>query len=157
MTDRTGYIYKDSYGDDNTLYPKLNFYLSDNNLYLGFDYYDPELDTIEPYCDATVNIDTLPYLEACIDTNNNGQKMVDFLVANGFGEPTGRMIPSGFCWFPVFRFHESKLREIDPNTFAEYAKIHGMDKPKLDTAIDNAKSKSQNLRPSHHDSPAKEH
>jgi len=143
MTEHKGYIYTDSYGDDNTLYPKLNFYLSDNNIYLGFDYYDPELDAIEPYCDATVNIDALPYLEACIDTNNNGQKMVDFLVKNGFGEPTGHMVPSGFCVYPVFRFHESKLREIDPDTFAAYAKVHGMDKPSLDTAISSAQRKTE--------------
>ena len=157
MADQTGYIYKDFLGDDNTLYPKLNFYLSNNNLYLGFDSYDPELNAMEPYCDATVNIDTLPYLEACIDTNNNGTKMIDFLVANGFGEPTGRMLPSGFCWFPVFRFHESKLREIDPDTFVAYEKAHGMDRPKLDATIGQAKTKSETQKTSHHSSPVKEH
>ena len=143
MTESTGYVYKDFLGDDNTLYPKLNFYLSDNNIYLGFDHYDPEFDAMVPYCDATVNIEPLPYLQACIDTNNNGPQMIDFLVANGFGEPTGRMIPSGFCRFPVFQFSESKLREIDPETFAVYAKTHGMDKPKLDTTIHQAKTKSE--------------
>lgn len=156
MTDRASYIFTDSFGDDNTLYPKLNFYVSGNNLYLGFDNYDPEFDAMVPYCDATVNIEPLPYLQACIDTNNNGPQMIDFLVSNGFGEPTGHIIPSGFCFFPVFQFHESKLREIDPETFAAYAKAHGKDKPKLDAAIDQAKTKSENHCASHASMQAKE-
>lgn len=139
---KRSYTYEDSYGDKNAVYPKLNFYLSDNNLYLGLSEYDTEFDYLEHYCDVTVNIDTLPYLHAAIDTNNNGTKIVDFLIKNGFGEPTGGMIPSGFCWFPVFKFNEDKLREIDPETFAAYAKAQGMNKSPLDQQISGAAAKS---------------
>jgi len=90
-------IYTDSYGDDNIVYPKLNFYLENNNLYVGLDCYEPEIEAMDNYCDVTVNIEDLPYLHAAIDTNNNGPKMVDFLEKNGFGEPTGLMVFSGFA------------------------------------------------------------
>ncbi len=141
MRERKSYIYTDSFGDDNTLYPKLNFYVDDKNLYLGFDYYDPELDDIVPYCDATVNTIKLPFLESCIDTNNNGDKMVDFLLKNGFGELTGSMIPSGYYMYPVFRFYEDKLREIDSEVFSAYAKAHGMERPSLTSKITEAENK----------------
>lgn len=142
MTDRKGYEYTDSYGGTYTLYPKLNTYLN-NNLYLGFDFYDPEEGAIFPFCAATVNMDEVyPFLQSCIDTNNNGFKMVEFLMDNGFGKPTGMAIPSGFCAFPVFEFNADKLREIDPNTFNAYAKAHGMHKPGLADQISAAKTKA---------------
>jgi len=147
MTEEKGYTYVDSYGDANTVYPRLNYYVSDNNLYLGLVSYEPEIEAMDHYCDVTVNIDTLPYLHAAIDTNNNGQKMVDFLVENGFGEDTGMKISSGFCRYPIFCFNEEKLREIDPVTFAAYAKANGMDQPRLDDRINKAaetKSQSKN-------------
>lgn len=140
MSDRKGYSYVDSFGDEIILYPRLNMYVEGNSLYLGFDSFDSEAGDMEPYCDATVNIVALPYLHSCIDTNNNGDKMLDFLVRNGFGEPLGLRIPSGFCRYPVFRFNEEKLREIDPVVLAAYAKAHGIDKSSLDVQIGKAQT-----------------
>ena len=139
--------YIDFNGDANLVFPRLNFYLADNNLYLGLLSEDLEWGGLEPYSDVTVNIDPLPYLHSCIDTNNNSQEIIEFLEKNGFGEDTGRHMFSGFCLYPIFRFNEEKLREIDPETFAAYAKAHGMDKPSLDAQISGAESRVEQVRP----------
>lgn len=133
--------YIDFCGDANLVFPRLNFYVDNDNLYLGLVSEDLEWGGLEPYCDVTVNIDPLPYLHSCIDTNNNGAKMIAFLEQNGFGEDTGMHMFSGFCLYPVFRFNEDKLREIDPEMFDAYAKAHGKDKPSLATQISGATSR----------------
>ncbi len=107
--------------------PKLNLYRENSNLYVGLDFFDLDFGGFEPFTDLTVNVGALPYLHSAIDTNNNGQQAVDFLEAHGFGKKTDFSIPSGFCLFPVFKFNEDKLREIDPQVFAEYAKAHNVE------------------------------
>lgn len=129
-------------GDANLVFPHLNSYLDNNNLYLGLVTEDLEWGGLTPYCDVTVNIDPLPYLHSCIDTNNNPQQVIEFLEKNGFGEDTGMHMFSGFCMYPVFRFNEEKLREIDPEMFAAYAKAHGKDKPSLADQISGAASRA---------------
>ena len=46
--------------------------------------------------------------EAAIDTNNCpwGE---DFIKSNGIGEPTGEVVMSGFCSYPVYRFKKEFL------------------------------------------------
>lgn len=133
--------YTSPWGGTEKVVPKLNMYLENNNLYVGFDYYDTDFENWLPYNDVTVNVGALPYLESAIDTNNNGQGILNFLIENGFGELTGAAIPSGFCVFPVFKFNEEKLKEIDSVEFEEYAKAHGREisKPSLDEKIGAAK------------------
>lgn len=130
--------YIDFNGDANLLFPRLNSYMDNNNLYLGMLSEDLEYGGLSPYCDVTVNVGPLPYLHSCIDINNNGAKIIEFLEKNGFGERTDMELPSGFCWYPVFRFNEEKLRQIDPEMFAAYAKAHGRDKPSLASQIAGA-------------------
>lgn len=119
--------YTTPWGGTERVLPKLAMYTENNNLYVGLDFFDTDCDTWLPYADVTVNVGALPYLESAIDTNNNGQGIIAFLVENGFGELTGDAIPSGFCVFPVFRFNEEKLKEIDSFEFKNYAKAHGRD------------------------------
>lgn len=38
-----GYPYKDSYGDEFTVYPKLNMYADNSNLYIGLDSFDEDI------------------------------------------------------------------------------------------------------------------
>lgn len=133
--------YTSPWGGTEQVMPKLAMYTENSNLYVGFDYYDKDCETWLPYTDVTVNVGKVSYLESAIDTNNNGQGIVAFLAKNGFGELTGESIPSGFCVFPVFRFNEEKLKEIDGFVFAQYEKAHGRDKDRssLDDKIDEAK------------------
>lgn len=124
-SEKKGYPYKDSYGDEFTVYPELNMYADNSNLYIGLDSFDEDLGEMDSYCDLTVNICKLPYLESCVDIEYSGEQHMKFLEEQGVGQFTGKWVSSGFLSFPVFRFNEDKLCEIDPKMFAEYAKAHG--------------------------------
>ena len=135
--------YVDLFGEHIRVHPKINMYANNNNLYVGLDYFDKEFVCWEPYCDVTVNVRKLPFLESAIDTNNNGDRILKFLVDQGFGELTSKVQPSGFSVFPVFRFNPDKLREIDPVMFSEYEKAAGFKEvaPKsLDVSIREAEA-----------------
>lgn len=131
------------YSDTYQVIPYLSTYQTCPNLYMGLMSYDTDFGGMDHFTDVTVNLRKLPYLHAAIDINNNGAQMLDFLQKNAFGELTGRQIPSGYCVFPVFKFNEDKLRQIDPAGFAEYAKLHGKQIPSLETQLKDAKNKAQ--------------
>jgi len=134
--------YNSPYGSTERVVPKLNSYADNDNLYLGLDYLDEEFQDWLPYTDVTVNVGKLPYLESALDTNNNSTAIITFLEKNGFGHLTGQSIQSGYCAFPVFKFNEDKLREVDPENFALYAKTYGRDVRSLDDTIKEAKQQS---------------
>lgn len=144
-SEKKGYPYKDSYGDEFTVYPKLDMYDDNDNLYIGLDSFDEDLGGIDDYCDLTVNIYKLPYLCSCVNIEYGGEQHAKFLEEQGIAQFTGKWIPSGFLSFPVFRFNEDKLREIDPKMFAEYAQAHGREveeKKPLDQQIRQAEART---------------
>lgn len=139
-----GFEYTDQYGDTEILYPQFEMYQDDDNLALIFHHYEPELEYIDEYGLATVNVYSLPFLHTTIDTNNNSEKLVEFLEKSGFGERTGQMVRSGFCLFPVFKFNEEFLKEIDPDFYERYANAYGKKVEKtesLDKKIKTVKDK----------------
>lgn len=145
LAGKKGYPYKDSYGDEFTVYPKLHMYADNDNLYVGLDSFDEDLGGIDQYCDLTVNIYKLPYLCSCVNIEYGGDQHMKFLEEQGIAQFTGKWMPSGFMSFPVFRFNEDKLREIDPKMFAEYAKAHGREveaKKPLDHQIQEASDRT---------------
>ena len=103
----------------------VNSYVDNKNLYVGLNYYDEEMEGMFPFTAVTVNVDKLPYLQAAIDTNNNGHSIIEFLEENGLGKLTGEYQQSGFCTYPVFKFNEEKLQELCPEEFEEYKQLHG--------------------------------
>lgn len=135
------YEYESPYGSTYTVEPTLAMYVDNDNIYVGLDFYDEEYGCWESFCDVTVNINKQPYLCAAIDTNNNGNAIVDFLENNGLAEYTGMVTFSGYCVYPVFCFNEEKLKEINPEVFANYAKAYGKDKDPLDKKLKDAESK----------------
>ena len=54
-----------------------------------------------PYCTISVNINKLPPDQFCYDYNNNGRILYEELIDAGLIEQTGKMIPSGYCWYPL--------------------------------------------------------
>lgn len=62
------------------------------------------------YCDITVNLPDCQRSADCqfIDINNNDENILDWLVQNQFGEPTGKTGKSGFCTYPEFNFYKGK-------------------------------------------------
>ena len=69
----------------------------------------------EPYATITVNIDDLDENQSCVDTNNCPWA-IDLIEEYKLGEPTGKIIQSGFCTYPVYQFdiNELKKYEITP-------------------------------------------
>lgn len=132
--------YASVYGGEYTLKPYLGQYADNDNLCLGFHFLDEG--SWAPFCYATVNIIPLAYLEGAIDTNDNGEKMIDFLEKNGFGERTPYGVQSGFCVYPIFKFNEDMMRSINPKVFAEYAKSFGKELPGLADKIRVAEEKT---------------
>lgn len=121
------FVYTDNYGDDNNVRLVLNMYRDNDNLFVGLEEHDNEFDFWSPYCDVTVNISKLPFLESAINVNLGGQEKITFLIKNGFGALTDKILSSGFCQYPVFRFNAEKLKELDPEFFEKYALAHRQD------------------------------
>lgn len=119
--------YRTRHGDVEQVEVTLDIYAYYNNLYLGMNYYDSELGGWDRYTDITVNTIEMPYLYSAIDTNNNGEEIVSFLEENGFGEDTGKVVSSGWCVYPIFKFDEEALQRIAPRELREYQKVHGVE------------------------------
>ena len=67
---------------------------------------------VEPWSMLTVNVPDTELSDkncAFIDTNNNGNDIVFWLMENGLGSPTARWAYSGFCSYPEFRFNMELL------------------------------------------------
>ena len=64
----------------------------------------------EPWSSLTVNL-TKECKPNCafIDTNNNGDNIVEWLEANDLGFQTGNYEISGYCIYPEFEFDMDKL------------------------------------------------
>lgn len=127
MSERMTFDYEPTYGGTEKVGLSLSMYVGNGNLYMGMSYYDPDLGW-DHYGDVTVNVteNSLPYLFSAIDTNNNGQNVVDFLVENGIARPTGIDLQSGFCRYPVMEFEAGMLEKISPGVFRAYQEAHGI-------------------------------
>lgn len=144
--ERKNFIYTDNFGDDNQVSVVFDMYRDNDNLFIGLEEYDEEFDYWDSYCDVTVNVGNLPFLESAININLGGQEKIDFLVKNGFGELTDKILLSGFCKYPVFKFNEDKLKELDPEFFTKYAVAHGKEiYLPLDSQISGAEKKFENV------------
>ena len=144
--DREIFTYIDNYGDENKVALVLNMYKDNGNLFVGLEEYDEDLEDWDSYCNVTKNICELPYLESAINMDYGGQEKIKFLTDNGFGELTDKTVREGRDVYPVFRFYEDKLKEVDSDFFAKYAKEHGREPDgliELDEQIRSASEKVQ--------------
>ncbi|MGN0415257.1 MAG: DUF4313 domain-containing protein [Agathobacter sp.] len=79
----------------------------------------------EPWNTLTVNLDGIREKNcAFIDTNNNGEEILAWIIRNGFAVPTGVWAQSGFCRYPEFRFKETELKEMDPEGYEDYLRYY---------------------------------
>jgi len=75
----------------------------------------------EPWSYLTVNLDAIPPLNcAFIDTNGNGEDILEWIAQHNLAVPTGRYEYSGYCKYPEYRFEEALLRELDPIGYEGY-------------------------------------
>ena len=98
------------YGKEHPITFNIDSYLQNGNLYVGMITHEDGYP--EPWSDLTVNTG-LPCLENCafIDTNNNGNEIIEWLVNNNLGHLTGCMTISGFCVYPEFEFNIDVLMQ----------------------------------------------
>ena len=96
------------YGTENPMSFELATYALNGNLFVGL--ISHEAGYPEPWGDLTVcfDIKCKPNC-AFIDTNNNGNDIIDWLIAHKLGKLTGDMELSGFCMYPEFEFDMDEL------------------------------------------------
>lgn len=101
-------LYK--YGSNHPITFKLSQYAENGNLYVGL--ITTEEGYAEPWSGLTVNLST-PCKKNCafIDTNNNGNEIIDWLISNNLGKLTGRTQLSGWCIYPEFEFNMEELEK----------------------------------------------
>lgn len=96
------------YGKNHPMTFHLANYAENGNLYVGM--ITNEEGWPEPWSNLTVNLSvTCKPNCAFIDTNNNGDEILDWLEDNGFGQQTGRIKVSGWCVYPEFEFDMEAL------------------------------------------------
>lgn len=103
-----------SYGKEFDIYLILDNYLENDNLYVGM--ITTNNGFPEPFGDLTVNIgikceENYSY----IDINNN-PNIIQWLIDNNLGIPTGDMNWSGFVLYPEFKFN---MEEINKHLYKE--------------------------------------
>ena len=98
------------YGKQHPISFEINRYVENNNLYVGMVTHEDGFP--EPWNNLTVNLG-VKCADNCafIDTNNNGSDIVEWLISNGLGHLTGRIVTSGFCTYPEFVFDMEKIEE----------------------------------------------
>ena len=95
------------YGKRHPITFMLNQYASNGNLYVGLITHE---EGYEPWSNLTVNFDVKCEKNCSfIDTNNNGNEIIVWLVENGLGYTTGLEMRSSFCTYPEFKFNMDKL------------------------------------------------
>ena len=99
-----------AWGKNHAITFELNNYTENGNLYVGMICHDDGWP--EPWSSLTVNL-SVKCGENCafIDTNNNGEEIINWLISNKLGKLTGRMQPSGWCLFPEFAFNMEELQK----------------------------------------------
>lgn len=96
------------YGQVYSMAFELANYTENGNLYVGLLTYEEGYP--QPWQNLTVNL-SVKCAPNCayIDTNNNGNEIIEWLEQNGLGKSTGNLMPSGWCVYPEFEFDMDEL------------------------------------------------
>ena len=133
------YEYLTGYDEVEQVRLVVGTYLHDNNLYVGLEYFEPEIGTFDFFGDVTVNINALPPFCAAIDTNNNNaERIVSFLEGNNLASKTPFVQASGFCVYPVMEFNPIPLLQTDPEKTVEYMVSRGIPAKSIDALKEKA-------------------
>lgn len=95
-------------GKEHPMSFRVDSYSENGNLYVGLITHENGYPA--PQSNLTVNL-SVKCEENCafIDTNNNGNEIINWLLDNGLGMLTGRAMRSGFCVYPEFVFFPNEL------------------------------------------------
>ena len=121
------YAYLTGYDEIERVRLVTGTYVHDNNLFVGLEYFETEINGFDYFGDVTVNIDPLPPFFAAVDTNNNNaERITNFLEGNGIASKTPLVQASGFCVYPVFEYNPIPLLQADPERTVEYMVSRGI-------------------------------
>ena len=97
-----------AWGKNHPITFRLSRYADNNNLYVGMITWEEGWP--EPWSDLTVNLG-VKCAENCayIDTNNNSDRIVEWLITYKIAILTGGMRSSGFCVYPEMKFNMEEL------------------------------------------------
>lgn len=99
-----------AWGNDHEITFEVTTYAQNDNLAIQMLCWDDEWP--EPWSILTVNLDKMCKPNcAFIDTNNNGDGIIDWLISNNLGKLTGRIGFSGFCMYQEFEFDMDEVRK----------------------------------------------
>ena len=99
-----------AWGTNHPITFRLSRYADNGNLYVGMITHEDGYP--EPWSDLTVNLDVKCAANcAFIDTNNNSDRIVEWLITNKLATLTGRMESSGFCVYPEMKFNMEELKK----------------------------------------------
>lgn len=96
------------YGKEHPMTFEVDRYLDNGNLYVGLITHEEGYP--EPWQNLTVNLG-VKCEENCafIDTNNNGNEILHWLIDNGLGEVTHALKSNGYWVYPEFKFNMETL------------------------------------------------
>jgi hypothetical protein len=103
-----------AWGKEHEITLDISHYANNDNLYIGLVCWEDigNGEYPEPWSDLTVNLDIRCRPNcAFIDINDNGKEIIDWLMANKLGTPTGRVAHSGFCAYPEFEFNMNEVNK----------------------------------------------
>ena len=110
----------EKYGSVHPIQLKVSAYM-DGNLAIAMHTWENGF--AEPWASLTVNLDGERGKDcAFIDTNGDADFPV-WLIRHGLAIPTGATQRSGYCEYPEYRFRADRLRELDPEGYAEYLSL----------------------------------
>ena len=101
------------------VFPVISTYQDGLGSPVAFMLYSYEKRELDYYCSVTVNLPDCSRYAGCqfIDTNNNGDGILDWLEQHSFGMRTDQEGKSGFCTYPLFNFYKGEkyweYREIN--------------------------------------------
>ena len=133
------YAYLTGYDEVERVRLVVGTYQYENNLFVGLEYFEPEIGTFDYFGDVTVNVNSLPPFYAAIDTNNNNaERIVSFLEGNSIASKTDIIQASGFCVYPVMQINPIPLLQADPERTVEYMVNRGIPAKDIDALKEKA-------------------
>lgn len=106
--------------DGNTEYVRLmiDAYENSHNIYIGLEHRIGG--HVDYYADITTDKISLPYMYAAVHTNDYDETLPNFIQKYKLGEYTVKNVSDGYFSYPVYKFDEERLKELDPLNFQNY-------------------------------------
>lgn len=115
--------YKNMFGSNYVLRFKIGTYAADKSLAVHA-YYEEEDGMWCPFATITVCLGTENKLNCALVDENNVSGIGAALEKAGVAKPTGRVMQSGFCTYPEYKFNTDILKKMDASGYSEYLNLY---------------------------------